>query len=277
MFILVIIVFSEVINISIEKILERLNKLYDEGENVLKTANYRSDSKSSKPIPQNVDNNKFTKWQSKCVIFLDEMLSMRDYRTQKFIRNVNKNRYYDVNFGMAILKSLIEDINDGNFNLRDNNNNQRDKCDIIENIFNKFHRISRQLKIRYNNRNTLEIDDEYDVQDLLHALLLIDFDDVRKEEWTPSYAGTSSRMDFLIKDINVVIETKMTRKNLKDKELGDQLIVDIERYSVHPNCDKLYCFVYDKGEFINNPIAVEEDLSNSEGDLEVKVVIVPKF
>ena len=72
-----LLVFSDVINMSIEKILERLNKLYNEGENVLSTANYRSDGKSSKLIPQNVDNNKFAKWQSKCVIFLDEMLSMR--------------------------------------------------------------------------------------------------------------------------------------------------------------------------------------------------------
>ncbi|WP_296865551.1 hypothetical protein [uncultured Methanobrevibacter sp.] len=261
----------------IDKILERLKKLYDEGDIVLSTANYIYNRKSSKPIPQYVDNNKFTKWQSKCVTFLVDILSMRDYRTQKFIKNVNQNAYDDVNIGMAILKSLIEDINDGNFKLRSNKNNQRDKYSIIENIFNKFHRVSRQLKIRHNNRKTLEIDDEYDVQDLLHALLLIDFDDVRKEEWTPSYAGTSSRMDFLIKDINVVIETKMTRSNLKDKELGDQLIVDIERYSTHPNCDKLYCFVYDKEEFINNPIAVEEDLSSNNGDFEVKVFIVPKF
>lgn len=45
----------------------------------------------------------------------------------------------------------------------------------------------------------LFLEDEYDVQDLPHALLLLYFDDVRAEEWTPSYAGKSARMDFLLK------------------------------------------------------------------------------
>ena len=28
----------------------------------------------------------------------------------------------------------------------------------------------------------------------------------------------------------------------------------IEKYAKHPDCEKLYCFVYDPKEFINNPI-----------------------
>lgn len=78
----------------------------------------------------------------------------------------------------------------------------------LENIFNKFHIIARQLLIRRENRSTLEITDEYDVQDLLHSLLRLYFDDVRPEEWAPSYAGSSSRMDFLLKEIKIVIEVK---------------------------------------------------------------------
>jgi REase_DpnII-MboI len=50
--------------------------------------------------------------------------------------------------------------------------------------------------------------DEYDVQDSLHALLKLHFDDVRREEWTPSYAGSQSRMDFLLKREKIVVETK---------------------------------------------------------------------
>ena len=84
-------------------------------------------------------------------------------------------------------------------------------------------------------------------------------------------------MDFLIKDIGVVIETKMTRETLKDKELGEELIIDTVKYSAHPDCNKLYCFVYDKGEYIKNPAALENDLSGMKDGLEVKVIIVPKF
>jgi hypothetical protein len=45
------------------------------------------------------------------------------------------------------------------------------------------------MRHRYSERPTLEVEDEYDTQDLFHALLAIDFDDIRREEWTPSYAG----------------------------------------------------------------------------------------
>lgn len=124
---------------------------------------------------------------------------------------------------------------------------------------------------------TLEIKDEYDVQDLLHSLLLIHFDDVRPEEYTPSYAGGTSRMDFLVKDISTVIETKMTRENLKDKKLGEELIIDIEKYAKHPDCKRLYCFVYDPKELINNPNGLEKDLSNNSDEIEVKTIIVPKY
>ena len=57
-----------------------------------------------------------------------------------------------------------------------------------------------------------EIKDEYDVQDLLNALLRLNFDDVRPEEYTPSYAGSSTRVDFLLKKEKIVIEVKKTRK-----------------------------------------------------------------
>jgi len=113
------------------------------------------------------------------------------------------------------------------------------------------------LRNRHENRTTLEIKDEYDVQDLLHSLLLVHFDDVRPEEYT--------------------LETKMTRENLKDKKLGEELIIDIEKYAKHLDCEKLYCFVYDSKEFINNPKGLEKDLSNNSDEIEVKTIIVPKY
>jgi hypothetical protein len=113
------------------------------------------------------------------------------------------------------------------------------------------------------------------VQDLLHALLLIDFDDIRPEEWTPSYAGSSSRMDFLLKNEQIVIEAKKTRKGLGAKEVGEQLIVDIQKYQAHPDCKTLICFVYDPEGRIPNPKGIENDLNCTEDDLTVKVIITP--
>lgn len=145
----------------------------------------------------------------------------------------------------------------------------------LENVFNKFHKVARQLRTRHDSRSTLKISDEYDVQDLLHALLLLQFDDVRPEEWTPSYAGGSVRMDFLLKDEGIVIEVKKTRTSMAAKSLGEELIIDREKYKVHPDCRKLYCFVYDPEGLLGNPNGIKKDLESNSEDF-IKVFIRPE-
>ena len=143
-------------------------------------------------------------------------------------------------------------------------------------ITSRFGKIVRQLRSRYDNRTTIEINDEYDMQDLFHSLLYLFYDDIRAEEWTPSYAGGCSRIDFLLKEEKVAIELKKTRKTLDAKELGKQLIVDIAKYKLHPDCSKLICFVYDPEFWIANPKGIENDLSQDQDGLEIKVIIEPK-
>lgn len=134
--------------------------------------------------------------------------------------------------------------------------------DNIVKICNSFHLVARQLRKRHSNRATLEIEDEYDVQDLFHALLRLFFEDIRAEEWTPSYAGSSSRVDFLLQQEKIVVELKKTRNGLGEKEVGNQLLIDIARYQSHPDCKNLICFVYDPEGRIGNPKGLENDLNN---------------
>ena len=154
---------------------------------------------------------------------------------------------------------------------------EKAKSMLLQNLFKRFHVVAKQLRNRYNSRSTIEIEDEYDVQDLLHALLRIYFGDIRSEEWTPSYAGGSSRMDFLLKEEGIVIEVKKTRKGLNDKELGKQLIEDKEKYKAHPDCKKLVCFTYDPEGRIVNPKGIQNDLNKQEQDFGVSIVIEPSY
>lgn len=140
----------------------------------------------------------------------------------------------------------------------------RDASVLVQNIFRRFPLVAHQLLKRHDQRGTLEITDEYDVQDLLHALLKVFFDDVRPEEWTPSYAGRKTRADFLLKKERIIVEAKMTRENLKQKQVVEQLIVDRAHYATHPDCDLLLCFVYDPERRLDNPRAIESDLSTDE-------------
>lgn len=98
------------------------------------------------------------------------------------------------------------------------------------------------------------------MQDALHSILQLFVDDIRSEDFIPSYAGVNSRVDFLLPDYETVIETKITKDNHKDKEIGDELLIDIARCKQNPSCNNLVCFIYDKGNYIKNPYGLISDL-----------------
>jgi hypothetical protein len=166
------------------------------------------------------------------------------------------------------------ELNAGPMGLSDGAEQQPVKAVLA--ICDRFHVVARQLVHRRENRATLGITDEYDVQDLLHALLRLYFDDIRPEEWTPSYGGGSSRMDFLLKGHDIVVEAKMTRKGLTAKEVSEQLIIDAAKYRQHAECKTLICLVYDPGALIKNPRGIERDLAKLSGNgLEMVCIITP--
>ena len=101
------------------------------------------------------------------------------------------------------------------------------------------------------------------------------FDDIRPEEHTPSYAGGSARMDFLLKSHGIAIEVKKTRKGTSNKEIGDQLVEDIARYRKHKDCRNLVCFIYDPEEILSNPTGLIKDLSEESDEFSVRVLIQP--
>ena len=82
-------------------------------------------------------------------------------------------------------------------------------------------------------------------------------------------------MDFLLKPEKIVIEVKMTRKTLGEKELGTQLIEDKAKYQAHPDCRKLICLVYDPDDRITNPKGISNDPNSKDERVEVQVIIKP--
>lgn len=247
---------------------------------------------AQKFMEQNItcSDSKFEAWNNSLLRFIDGNYDKATY-------DIFKNRSYslsiwtfstpDSDFVKAFkrdLKTTIEDLkmlldeekDEPSFDNNKVSKTLTDNIQLIINLFNRFHLICKQLRERYNSRETLDVCDEYDVQDLIHSLLCIYFDDIRAEEWTPSYAGSCSRQDFLLKKENIVIEIKKTRKGLQDKQVGEQLIVDIERYRSHPDCKILLCFIYDPDERISNPRGLENDLTKVTDGLNVITVVTQK-
>jgi hypothetical protein len=156
-------------------------------------------------------------------------------------------------------------------------NKRKIKFDLLLNLLKRFHKVANALRERRENRETLIIRDEYDVQDLLFSLLQLHFEDIRKEDPTPNHSGASSRIDFVLKIEKIVIEVKISNENLKDKQLGEQLLVDIGRYKGHPDCSDLVIFIYDKSDYVRNKKGLINDLEmQSTANLKVSVIIVPE-
>jgi len=252
------------------KDIEKLEKLIEKGNEVLRT---------HRPNPPNVigfptlDSKAFSAWQTQCLNFLENRLPPNSPYVRAFKKKIQKGYQGTVKAGIGILEAVKEDLESED--IYQNEEKSFNPIEYIQNICDRFHFVVRQLRSRHDSRETLDVQDEYDVQDLFHALLHLFFEDIREEEWTPSYAGKSSRMDFLLKQEQIVIEIKKTRKGLGAKELGSQLIEDIERYQAHPDCDALICFVYDPEGRIANPRGIENDLNRSLDNFTVKVIIRP--
>lgn len=150
--------------------------------------------------------------------------------------------------------------------------------ELLQIIIRGLPRAMHPLTHRRKGVTSLSIESEYDIQDLLHSQLRPWVADIRPEEFTPSYAGSSTRMDFLLPEHFLVLETKKVRDKTHAKGIGDELIIDIEHYRRHSKCDRLWCVVYDPLHLIPNPSGLINDLEGTratpDGRLQVRVFIV---
>lgn len=175
-------------------------------------------------------------WLMKCSRFLQNNYP-NDSQTNLFISLAKDERHKGTQY--SVLIGILNAINE-----MPSINKIDDIDNIIEQICINFHRCVKSLLNRYSNRETIYINDEYDVQDLFQGILRLFVNDVRPEDFVPSYAGGNSRTDFYLPQYETCIETKMIRNGLDDKKVGEELSIDITRYG--DKCKKIICFIYDK-------------------------------
>ena len=251
-----------------EKALEALSELLDELQNELKEYVY-ADSEYGRYM---VDEKVYEAFRLKVRTLLKLILKDKDDDNTKKVSALTFNDLENLNIIEKIIQNIKQYIEKDYIFLEEEH--IIDIEHTFDLIFGNFHKVVKGLRNRHDNRNTIDVDDEYDVQDLLFAILQMFFKDIRKEEWTPSYAGNSSRVDFLLKEEKTVIEVKKTRSTMKDKDLGEQLIIDIAKYKAHPDCKTLICFVYDPEGRIVNPNGIVKDLENNNENF-AKIYINP--
>lgn len=148
--------------------------------------------------------------------------------------------------------------------------------DTLRRVCARFHLVARQLRLRKEYRPTLEINDEYDLQDLFYALLRLQFDEVGTEDWSPPYANGARRTSYLLDWDKTVVVVKQTRSGLSSKDLAEQVAADKAHYSARPNGATLLCFIYDPEGRVGNPRGLEADLTSTEEAYQVEVIVAPK-
>lgn len=249
--------------------LEKVNRLIEKGKDVLATHTPNPPHVIGFPTLNTGD---FATWKTQSLSFLERHFSSTSPYYLEFQSKVEKPYTSAARTGIGVLEAIKEEIESGDIGTT---SDAKNPLELVQNLCDRFHLVARQIRDRHDGRETIDIQDEYDVQDLFHSLLHIHFEDIRPEEWVPSNAGKSTRVDFLLKQERIVIELKKTRKGLGSKEVGSQLIEDIHRYKSHPDCDALICFVYDPEGQISNPRGLESDLNQQNDELIVEVYIRP--
>jgi hypothetical protein len=150
--------------------------------------------------------------------------------------------------------------------------------ELLEILLKGLRRAMHPLTQRRKGAQALSFSTEYDVQDLLHALLRPWVADIRPEEFTPSYAGSTTRMDFLLPKYGIVIELKFVRDTTHAKKIGNELIIDIDHYQRHPDCRYLWCVIFDQNHLLPNAEGLKTDLegqrSTKDGKVLVKVAVL---
>ena len=145
----------------------------------------------------------------------------------------------------------------------------------VQQAIRMFDTSAKILAKRRKGKSPLLIEDEYDVQDILHCILKPQFPDISPEKHSPSIANGEKRIDLVIPSARIVIEIKIIFEKTKTSRIVDQLKVDIESYHSHPDCSTLVGFIYNPKNATVDPEKIVRDLSGirTKGNHVFEVVI----
>lgn len=127
----------------------------------------------------------------------------------------------------------------------------------------------KRATITVENLQAIKIENEYDLQHLLYAVLKPLHKDARKEVTEDSGIG-AIRSDIKIASLNSIIEAKCTRKTMSLKKLTEELEADI----VHYKADYIYFYIYDKEKIIKDKQNFEANFNKKFDGKKVAVVIL---
>lgn len=129
--------------------------------------------------------------------------------------------------------------------------------------------IDKRSTIKLENFQNLKIENEYDLQHFMYAVLKPLYPDIRKEVSEDSGIGTV-RADLKIPCLEVSIETKCTRENMSLKKLTEEIEADI----VHYKDSNIVFFIYDRAKIIQDRQNYESHFNRVFDGKTIKMIIL---
>lgn len=173
------------------------------------------------------------------------------------------------------LQILLEDIESTLLNIRYIN---KSADEIVREILNNFsNAIQKIIKNRRKDHPNFEIEDEYDVQDILYVIVKSVFPNLRDEDAIAKVGAKTTKIDLIIREERILVEVKMIKKkDSNETHFIEQLKVDFESYHECVWLRKLFCFVYDpykKTRDISNFNDLNGDRKKGEHQYNVEVIV----
>lgn len=173
------------------------------------------------------------------------------------------------------LQILLEDIESTLLNIRYIN---KSADEVVRDILNNYsNAIQKIIKNRRKGHPNFEIEDEYDVQDILYVILKSVFPNLRDEDAIPKVGVKTTKIDLIIREERILVEVKMIKeKDSNETHFIEQLKVDFESYHECKWLRKLFCFVYDpykKTRDISNFHDLNGDRTKGEHNFNVEVIV----
>jgi hypothetical protein len=146
----------------------------------------------------------------------------------------------------------------------------------LEALLRRLPRTIHELRSRHGDRPPFRVADLCDLEDLLRALLPLQFDNVRPLRRTPSYAA-ATRTDFLLVPPaggrTVALTAKWVTPDLTELELARQWDEDVTYHEGQRDCGLLVGFVHDPAGRLRDAAALETAWSRPRGDVELRCVV----
>lgn len=198
--------------------------------------------------------------------FCQEIRQKQKYMKNRFSDEANKEKM------LAAKENILESLCD--FLNRENKSSDNKYLMRYLHDFYMFmealheRELDRRATMIKDNLQQIKIENEYDLQHLLYAVLKPLYPDIRKEIAEDSGVGMI-RSDLKIPCLNSVVEAKCTREKMSLKKLTEEIEADMVHYSE----EHIVFFVYDKAKIIKDKQSYENYFNRIFDGKDIKIVI----